>query len=280
MSNLVVSLAIIGKNNEPLYLKEFLQRNNETPARHRDLVDEGELFGLVSPKPSVNQDSTTEAEASPNSIDNDNEDATDDTTEIGPAIFESIPISLKQEFILHAALDRFEQLSGPPPGYGWRKGNTAGDGPHPMYVGLLCQVEDLRVYGYMTSTQVKVFCVIVDDPAFGVPHHSSSYPYPSSHDNSLIQTGASGVMNHHGSDMSSLGIHSPGGPHHHHSSGSTQQTDILLQRLFKALHQCYINFMLNPFTPLVPCPIVSQRFDEQIQAAVTQHNRLCLDLKL
>lgn len=95
-----VALAVIGKNNVPLYIKTF---RNET-----DEPSDEELFGL--PKKSQQ--------------------------------------SLRQQFILHSALDRFEKLSGPYPGCAWREhypettvGNDA------MFAGLLCPVEDLRVYG-------------------------------------------------------------------------------------------------------------------------------------
>jgi len=87
----VVSLAIVGKANTPIYLKEFLE-GEEDP------------FGQSSAS-----------------------------------------CSLKQQFILHAALDRFEQLSGPPPGCAWREKEHRGDTA--MFAGLLCPVEDMRVYG-------------------------------------------------------------------------------------------------------------------------------------
>lgn len=95
-----VALAVIGKNNIPLYIKTF-----------RDEADEPsdeELFCLPTKSRS----------------------------------------SLRQQFLLHSALDRFEKLSGPYPGCAWREHypeNTSGNDA--MFVGLLCPVEDLRVYG-------------------------------------------------------------------------------------------------------------------------------------
>lgn len=78
----VISLAIIGKNNKPIYLKEFFDEEDHP----RDLVDvEVELFGLPPP-------------------------AKD------PKIIVPQTCSLRQQFLFHGALDRLEQLAGPPPG--------------------------------------------------------------------------------------------------------------------------------------------------------------------
>lgn len=129
-----ISLSIIGKNNEPLYVREFDE--NMTV----DLMSEELLFGLQSNKVDTNR-------------------MHDDTTSCSP----------RHQFIMHAALDRFSQLSGPPPGYGWRKQGASGvDG---MFVGLLCPVEDLRVYGYATTTRIKILLVVEDD---AVPKLQSS----------------------------------------------------------------------------------------------------------
>jgi len=108
----VISLAIIGKNNTPLYLREFFDEDDDSS---RDLItSEAELFGL--PKPPSSTGSSC---------------------------------SLRQQFLLHAALDRFEQLSGPPPGNAWRKPGVMGTDA--MFVGLLCPVEDMRIYGECIS---------------------------------------------------------------------------------------------------------------------------------
>lgn len=98
----IQSLAIVGKNNTPIYLKEFTEEDS--------IEEEEELFGFSL---------------------GEKEDEAD--------------CSIRHEFILHAALDRFEELAGPPPGFGWREpGSTGSDA---MWVGLLCPVEEMRVYG-------------------------------------------------------------------------------------------------------------------------------------
>ena len=97
----VISLAIIGKNNLPIYLKEFTESEIS--------MSEADLFGL--------------------------EATTSSTTSC----------SLRQQFLLHAALDRFEQLEGPSPGFAWRTPGVTGIDA--MFVGLLLPVEDMRIYG-------------------------------------------------------------------------------------------------------------------------------------
>lgn len=126
-----VSLAVVGKNNEPLYLREFVGEVGD------DVIpDESALFGLDPSSPAAD----------------------------AAAAFSSC--SLRQEFLLHSALDRFEELAGPPPGYGWRNQNQK-SGAEGMFMGLLCPVDELRIYGYCTTTKVKFFLVVEDEALAG-----------------------------------------------------------------------------------------------------------------
>jgi trafficking protein particle complex subunit 2 len=125
-----VSLAIVGKNNQPLYIREFVEEVGNTP-------DEFVLFGL-SPAPLPLPSSS------------------------------KLTCSLKQEFLLLSALDRFEELAGPPPGYGWRN-QPGADG---MFMGLMAPVNELRVYGYCTTTKIKFF-LVVEDEALSGRHQSN-----------------------------------------------------------------------------------------------------------
>lgn len=129
-----ISLSVIGNKNEPLYVREF----DQTPSA--DLLSEELLVGLHSVEP--------------------NKEALNNDSSI---------CSVRHLFIMHAALDRYEQLAGPLPAYGWRKPGASGvDG---MFVGLLCPIEDLRVYGYVTTTKIKILLVVEDD---AVPEMQSS----------------------------------------------------------------------------------------------------------
>ena len=106
-----ISLCVIDRNNQPLYMREFID-----DAQNTNLTSEEQLFALPVAKDG-------------------------DGSSIG-----GFQCSVRHQFILHAALDRFEQLAGPPPGYGWRKTEDV-SGMDAMFVGLLCPVEEMRVYG-------------------------------------------------------------------------------------------------------------------------------------
>ena len=110
-----ISLAILGKDNVPVYMKEFADPDARS---YEDDLSDHELFGLSSSYPAAN------------------------LSKSGGSTCTS-----RHQFILHAALDRFEQLAGPPPGYGWRKTPTATIGNDGMFVGLLAPSGSLRVYG-------------------------------------------------------------------------------------------------------------------------------------
>ena len=113
-----ISLSVIGKNNEPLYAREFADIQSE------DLMSEELLFGLKSIDLNV--------------------DTTSDSSHL---------CSTRHQFLMHGALDRLEQLAGPPPGYGWRRPGASGvDG---MFASL-CTVEDFRIYAYVTTTRIKI----------------------------------------------------------------------------------------------------------------------------
>jgi hypothetical protein len=122
-----VSLAIIGKDNRPLYWREFVQEMGSVP-------DEAALFGL---------DTTT----------------TSSTLRLSNHDNKAPKCSLPQEFLLHAALDRFDELAGPPPGHGWRHR----EGSSGMFVGLLLPHDELRVYGHGTTTNIRIVLVVEDD---------------------------------------------------------------------------------------------------------------------
>lgn len=134
-----IALAILGKNNLPLYIQEFHASNREKDAA----VTEEELFGLPARKEQQQQQQSTAAAAS------------------------ALPpkCSLRLQFVLHAALDRFEQLAGPHPGCGWRLPGVTGN--EAMFVGLLLPDQDMRVYGYQTTTQIKFLLTVEDDAGIG-----------------------------------------------------------------------------------------------------------------
>jgi hypothetical protein len=107
----VRSLAVVGKRNEPLYLREFSESSSDT-------FSDSDLFGF----PSSLAETETNAVRSCGS-----------------------KCSIRQQFILNAALDRVEELDGPPPGLAWREPGVKG--ADAMWLGLLNITDGLRVYG-------------------------------------------------------------------------------------------------------------------------------------
>jgi hypothetical protein len=122
-----ISLAIIGKDREPLYLREF---RDLPQLSSDDYISEEEFFGLTTPSM-------------------DDKGAVSNTTRIG-----GFECSIRHQFILHAALDRYEQLAGPSTGLGFRTSGASGNDA--MFVGLLCPVEEMRVYGETELMHVKL----------------------------------------------------------------------------------------------------------------------------
>lgn len=125
-----LSLAVVGKNNEPLYMKEF--REVGFPQEMDDAI----LFHL-EPGPSPSETSLTDKAR-------------------------DFDCSVRHQFILHAAVDRLEQLAGLPPGYGWKQSLTS-HGMEGSFVGLLTPVEDMRVYGewnnHCVCARFQCFCI-------------------------------------------------------------------------------------------------------------------------
>jgi len=186
-----IALAIIGKSNTPLYIQEFRASNRDNKDH---AVTEEELFGLPARTEQQQQAQQQQQQQSPPKC------------------------SLRQQFVLHAALDRFEQLAGPHPGCGWRKAGVTGT--EAMWVGLLLPDQDMRVYGYQTTTQIKFLLTVEDDAGIG----------------------------------------------------DQRTVDETIKRLCIKLHRLYVEYTLNPFSP-ISGPIESARFTQKVNDCVTAYNR-------
>jgi hypothetical protein len=158
----VISLAVIGKNRIPIYLTELYRNNTDTT-----LDSDAELFGLPSssspellqPPPLLSNKTLLNNHTSNNSESLNN-------------------CSIRQQFILHDALDRLEQkllhsgfgtVQRQPvsstqqqqptvAGTSYNHSNNTSMPPlavvpahDAMFVGLLCSMEDMRVYGTVAA---------------------------------------------------------------------------------------------------------------------------------
>jgi hypothetical protein len=129
----LLGLAIIGKSNEPLYLCDCDLDNNNTGTA-TTTTDQEDRFGFI-----------------------------DATRARGP----TDSLSLERQFMMHAALDRLEEITGASNRHngsmvGRNMTVTAGQ---PHWMGLLTRVDDelLSVYGYVTATNIKFLALMSND---------------------------------------------------------------------------------------------------------------------
>lgn len=164
-----------------------------------------------------------------------------DTTSKGP----SSTMSLTQQLVLHASLDRFEEklVSRPNNGNGgparWRSPGSMGT--NAMWMGELCQVEErLTVYGYCTNTGIK-FILLLETVQMN-------------EDGSKCQEGSSSSSSSYASSVASL---------------PSREAD--LKAMFAQLHDLYVRYNMNPFTKLRG-PIKSHAFDKGIAEIARSFN--------
>ena len=119
----VISFAVIGKNRQPIYMKEF-----SSSSRNDTIEDDLQLFGISSASTSSSPTNVLDDKAA-----NDIHGRRD-------------CCSIRQQFIIHDALDYMEQ---------WIESNSTNQNINSlqqnahdaMFAGLLCPIEDMRVYG-------------------------------------------------------------------------------------------------------------------------------------
>lgn len=117
-----------------------------------------------------------------------------------------------------------------------------------LYLGFLTPVDDCRVYGYVTNTQVKFILVTADvlvrdsdmssvrgKPGSRCPPPHPASPPPASH---ALVTGACGGV----------------------------------AQLFKAIHAAYVRLTSNPFAKVGGESITSARFESELHALVYQYD--------
>jgi len=139
-----IVLGIFGKDNSSVYLREFISDtdgdtsiespNNSGNSNDYD-NDEGVLFGMEPLSAS---------------------------TSILKSSNESCCCSVRHRFVLHSALDRLEQLTTNPDGTTKKKINI-NNAKNNNFLGLLLPIEETRVYGYITNTQIKFILIVEDD---------------------------------------------------------------------------------------------------------------------
>eukprot|EP00985_Skeletonema_marinoi_P023769 scaffold15998_cov137-Skeletonema_marinoi.AAC.1 len=167
-----------------------------------------------------------------------------DTTSKGVV---SAPMSLTQQLVLHASLDRFEEKMAARSNNGgparWRSPGAMGT--NAMWMGMLCEVEErLSLYGYITNTGIK-FILLLE-----IIHMNE--------DGSRCNDGSPSSL-YASSTVSSL----PG-------------REAELKNMFAQLHDLYVRYTMNPFTKLRG-PIKSGVFDKGIGEIASSFNSSAIE---
>lgn len=145
----VVSVAVVSKDNKPLYLRDISDSDGPYPVDMFDLAREASNVSQSASASSPASDGAGAASGSDSTVPLD--------AEIGKSC------SIDQQFVLHSALDRLEQLMEPNGlGAAWRYGRPNQLGHEAMFVGLIGHVDDLRLYAYITTTKIKIIVACED----------------------------------------------------------------------------------------------------------------------
>lgn len=150
----LVTLAIVGKDDAPLYLRDFDCDDHENHS------------------PSIA--TATQQQQREKSMRNDfGKEEEEDTFGFFETNTKNMneSSSLKHQFVMHSALDRCEELVFPDPG-GATTSTTriSSIGPNSMWIGLLGSIGETKVYGYMTTTKIKLMASIEDSGDNGSKH--------------------------------------------------------------------------------------------------------------
>mmetsp|Transcript_27054 Transcript_27054/g.63315 ORF Transcript_27054/g.63315 Transcript_27054/m.63315 type:complete len:201 (-) Transcript_27054:237-839(-) len=131
-------LALLGSKNEPLYVcaPDPVDGDNDDDGEAAQQMDD--VFGFFgASQPDTDTDTNT------------------DPTTPGPI---KRPASIRHEIMIHAAIDRIEELIGSHKKTSWKRFQR---GSH--WVGLICPMEEYDVYGYVTSSDVKIVALLERD---------------------------------------------------------------------------------------------------------------------
>ena len=261
----LISVAVLSKDNRPLYLKEFNgsigSASVEGSSRSGDSSDD--LFDVAREASTLSVSSTSTSTSSAGGA-----------WSTGPIITGiGQSCSIDQQFLLHTALGRLEQLTEPKgQGAAWRFGRPNQLGHEAMWVGLVGHVDDVRLYAYVTTTKVKIIVACEDTFLPGQAEQGRA------HDVALknLMVSKSQVLPHRRNDIFPMFVYSC----HVDTSSSTGpifsygRSHFLLnpQRQIK-IHSLYCDHIANPFTDINENTIRSTRFDNAITANANAFNR-------
>eukprot|EP00956_Cyclotella_meneghiniana_P011750 scaffold16521_cov66-Cyclotella_meneghiniana.AAC.13 len=202
---LISSVAVVGRDNEPIYLRgdlcnvtaasfdldkligdddECCSEQDETSVQDADAIISVQLGGTQD-----NNKSREESNPSSTVISTE-----DDSDPFGFFTENSHAMSLTNQLVLHASLDRFEEMARSSNGaVRWRMPGS--NGANAMWMGRLCEVEERwNVYGeclciggegYLTNTGIKFMIIVenvqINEDGIQIDHTPTLFAHQSSH---------------------------------------------------------------------------------------------------
>lgn len=167
------------------------------------------------------------------------------TENSSPHMIPAMPLT--QQLVLHASLDRFEELAARS-NIRWRMPGSSNSATA-MWMGLLCQVEERwNVYGYLTNTGIK-FMILVENMYL---NQDGSYRQQDCAPQLMVNN--------------SFPSTSP-------NSGNREAD---LKKMFAELHELYVRHTMNPFSKL-RSPIQSRMFNQGVIQMAQSFNASALE---
>ena len=143
---LLSSVAVVGRDNEPIYLRGDLC-DTATILNLDKITDEfdadaDESVSILDADASVNEENSDDAKQ------HTEQQQEDDSDPFGFFTQNSHSMSLTNQLVLHASLDRFEEMARSSGGGTVRWRMPGSSGTNAMWMGRLCEVEERwNVYG-------------------------------------------------------------------------------------------------------------------------------------
>jgi hypothetical protein len=248
----VISLAVIGKNRQPIYMKEFTSDHHDSSSSssRKNIDDDLQLFGISSSSSyttNVLKENQLNTDTNLHHHHHSNENSRCDC-------------SIRQQFILHDALDFMEQwIEQHQNSHEQQQQQNAHDA---MFAGLLYPIEDMRVYGtcagsfvimflHLCFSCLKIICIIslsflcLTFLFYFVGYMTTTQVILLVVVQDTVYTGSSSTA-----------------------------IDESIQRLCITLHRYYVEYILNPFTPITTSTkmIESQQFHTKVQQYIDSYN--------
>jgi len=155
-------LALLGNNNAPIYLcasniNNSISINSNINNDNNKIEDNENDNSLPSPLLSLPTPSLNKKDVfgffEDSSSSNDSQQSDKRLGTIKRPI-----VSMRHEMMFHAALDRLEELLGSNKKTSWKRFQR---GSH--WIGKICPMEEYEIYGYVTSSDVKILALIERD---------------------------------------------------------------------------------------------------------------------